>query len=125
MTPTDMREPDFHIRVIADVSCDIRGPIPSTLRASTIAKPFYGYDPLTETETPPFDLRSITVMAVDNLPGELPRDASVDFGTLLSGKIIPPLLGEDPDGIIEGATIARDGALTEPFGYLQDYLEGK
>lgn len=125
MTPTDMREPDFHIRVIADVSCDIREPIPSTLRASTIAKPFYGYDPLTETETPPFDLRSITVMAVDNLPGELPRDASVDFGGMLMEKVVPALIEGDAAGIIDRATIVRNGVLAEPFGYLQDYLEGK
>ena len=122
MTPSDMREPDFHMRVIADVSCDIRDPIPSTLRASTIAEPFYGYDPLTETETPPFDLRSITVMAVDNLPGELPRDASVDFGSLLAEKILPPMLGSDPDGIMKRATIIRKGKLTEHFSYLEDYL---
>ncbi len=125
MTPSDMREPDFHIRVIADVSCDIKEPIPSTIQASTIAEPFYGYDPLSETETPPFELRSVTVMAVDNLPGELPRDASVDFGSLLSEKIIPSLLGEDSEGIIDRATLVRDGALTEHFSYLQDYLAGQ
>jgi alanine dehydrogenase len=122
MTPSDMREPDFHIRVIADVSCDMKDPIPSTLRASTIADPFYGYDPLTEKETPPFDLRSITVMAVDNLPGELPRDASVDFGSLLADKIVPAILGPDPDGIIDRATIVQKGKLTGTFSYLEDYL---
>jgi len=125
MTPSDMREPDFHMRVIADVSCDIKDPIPSTIRASTIAEPFYGYDPLSETETPPFDLRSITVMAVDNLPGELPRDASVDFGELLSERIIPSLLEGDSQGIIKRATIVRDGKLTAQFDYLQSYMEGK
>jgi saccharopine dehydrogenase (NAD+, L-lysine-forming) len=125
MTPSDMREPDFHIRVIADVSCDIKEPIPSTLRASTIAEPFYGYDPLSETETPPFDLRSISVMAVDNLPGELPRDSSVDFGRMLMEKVIPALLEGDPDSIVERATIVRRGELTEAFSYLQSYLKGE
>jgi hypothetical protein len=123
MTPSDMREPDFHIRVIADVSCDIKEPIPSTIRASTISEPFYGYDPLTETETPPFDLRSITVMAVDNLPGELPRDASLDFGSLLAEKVVPALTGPDPEGIIKRATITEEGRLTEHFSYLQDFLD--
>ncbi len=47
MTREDMRRPDFRIRVIADVSCDINGPIPSTLRSSSIANPLYGYDPVT------------------------------------------------------------------------------
>jgi alanine dehydrogenase len=125
MTTTDMREPDFHIRVIADVSCDLNGPIPSTIRASTIDKPFYGYDPMTETETPPFDLRSITVMAVDNLPGELPRDASEDFGKMLSKKVIPSLLEGDWEGIIRRATIIDRGKLTSDFKYLRNYLEGK
>jgi hypothetical protein len=125
MTPSDMREPDFHIRVIADVSCDIRDPIPSTLRASTIAEPFYGYDPLSESETPPFDLRSITVMAVDNLPGELPRDASVDFGSMLMDKIMPSLLEANTEGILERATITMNGQLTERFSYLADYLQGR
>ncbi len=124
MTLTDMREPDFKIRVIADVSCDLNGPVPSTIRASTIADPFYGYDPMTETETPPFNLRSITVMAVDNLPGELPRDASEDFGDMLINNLIPALAGDDRAGIIARATITEKGNLTPFFGYLEDYLSG-
>jgi alanine dehydrogenase len=125
MTTTDMREPDFHIRVIADVSCDLNGPIPSTIRASTIDEPFYGYDPMTESETPPFDLRSITVMAVDNLPGELPRDASEDFGKMLSEKVLPSLLEIDRVSIVQRATILKEGELTVDFNYLRKYLEGK
>jgi saccharopine dehydrogenase (NAD+, L-lysine-forming) len=125
MTNTDMREPDFHIRVIADVSCDIKDPISSTIRASTIADPFYGYDPMTESETPPFDLRSITVMAVDNLPGELPRDASVDFGNMLLRKVVPSLVDYDREGIIRRATILKEGQLTTDFKYLRNYLNGK
>lgn len=123
MTKSDMREPDFKIRVIADVSCDIDGPIPSTIRASSIASPVYGYYPLTEQEVSPFELGGITVMAVDNLPGELPRDASVDFGEQLMERVMPALSGNDVDGIIERATIVQDGKLTERFSYLQDYLD--
>ena len=122
MTGSDMREPGFHMKVIADVSCDINGPIPSTIRASSINSPVYGYDPLTEQEIPPFELRGITVMAVDNLPGELPRDASVDFGSQLMEKVIPALIEDDEDGIIERATIVKDGKLTERFAYLEEYL---
>ena len=123
ITPSEMREPGFRIRVIADISCDVPGPIPSTLRPSSISEPFYGYDPQTETEIPPFELRGITVMAVDNLPAELPRDASEDFGRMLTGRIIPSLLGHDREGIIERATVVRNGELTSHFGYLQDYVE--
>jgi hypothetical protein len=125
MTPGDMRESDFNIKVIADVSCDIKDPIPSTLRASTIADPFYGYNPQTESEIGPFDQEGITVMAVDNLPGELPRDASEDFGQLLLDTVFPSLFGSDEDGIIQRATITRDGELTPEFAYLKGYLEGR
>jgi alanine dehydrogenase len=125
MTPDDMKEPDFKMQVIADVSCDIDGPIPSTLKASTIADPFYGYDPETGQEADAFDPRNITIMAVDNLPGELPRNASEDFGKALLDNVLPSLLGEDREGIIERATVAKNGKLTPQFSYLQDYLEGK
>jgi alanine dehydrogenase len=124
MYPADMQEPDFRIKVIADISCDVNGSIPSTIRVSSIEDPYYGYDPLTGTETPPFDPGSITVMAVDNLPGELPRDASEDFGKMLIDKVLPVLLEGDPEGIIDKATILRRGALTSRFRYLRDYLEG-
>ncbi len=113
------------IRTIADISCDINGPIASTIRASTIAEPFYGYDPQTGQETEPFRKSSITVMAVDNLPGELPRDASADFGDTLTEKVLPELLGIRDTGMLHRATIAGDGALNVPFEYLEDYLAGK
>jgi hypothetical protein len=125
MTPGNMQEDGFRMQVIADVSCDIKEPIPSTLRASTIADPFYGYDPYTGLETSPFNNESITVMAVDNLPGELPRDASEDFGEALLNNVFPSLFREDSEGIVERATIVENGKLTDSYSYLQDYLEGK
>ncbi len=125
MRSEDYRRPGFAMKVIADVSCDIGGPIPSTLRASTIEQPFYGYDPRSGEETEPFREDAVTVMAVDNLPGELPRDASEDFGRMLLEHVMPALLGDDRDGIIDRATIAEDGNLTPRFSYLQDYVEGK
>jgi hypothetical protein len=125
LTPDDYRTPGFSMKVIADVSCDIDGPIPSTLRASTIAEPLYGYDPGSEKETEPFAEGAVTVMAVDNLPGELPRDASEDFGRMLMESVMPALLEDDKDGIIRRAVIAEDGKLTGHFSYLQDYVDGK
>jgi alanine dehydrogenase len=113
------------IRVIADISCDINGPIASTIRASTIADPFYGYEADSGSETGPFESGSITVMAVDNLPGELPRDASADFGSALVQHVIPEMLGMRQSGMIERATIAANGTLTQAFGYLKNYLRGK
>ncbi|MBS3808310.1 MAG: hypothetical protein KGY60_12460 [Bacteroidales bacterium] len=126
ITKEDMKEPDFNISVIADVSCDVDGPIASTVRASTIADPFYDYNPQTDQEESPFSGKNnVTVMAVDNLPGELPRDASQEFGQTLLDEVFPYLLGNDDKGIIERATITRKGELTEAYRYLQDYVEGK
>lgn len=126
LPPEDYKEDDFKISVIADVSCDLNGPIASTLRSSTIASSFYGYDRFNEKETIPFgDKGNVTVMAVDNLPGELPRDSSIDFGEALYQNIYDALFGDDPDGILERATIVKGGELTPQFAYLQDYLEGK
>ncbi|MBK7626269.1 MAG: hypothetical protein IPJ16_03585 [Bacteroidales bacterium] len=89
----DMKKPDFRISVIADISCDINGPIPSTLRPSTIADPFYAYNPYLETEEPAFSRpTNITMMAIDNLPGELPRDASLDFGKMLMNSVLHDIL---------------------------------
>lgn len=123
----DYREDDFSIKVIADVSCDIKDPIPSTLRASTIADPFYGYNPKTEEESDAFEKDNVTVMAVDNLPGELPRDASEDFGNTLIERVFTYLFDTDkPDNdVIMRASICKDGELTDDYKYLQDFLEGK
>ena len=120
----DMQRPDFNIKVVADISCDIDGPIASTIRPSTIEEPHYGYDPVTGEEVE-FDKEgAVTVMAVDNLPCELPKDASEDFGGALIGKVIPHLLGDDPDKIIERACIAKDGKLMPEFEYLDNYVRG-
>jgi hypothetical protein len=125
-TKEDMRSPDFRITVIADVSCDVPGPIPSTLRATTIAEPFYGYNPFLEREEVAFtSKKNITMMTVDNLPGELPRDASEDFGKTLIDKVIPHFISNDSEGVVMRATIMNIGKLTMLYSYLLDYLEGK
>lgn len=125
-TKEEMKEDDFKISVIADVSCDIDGPIPSTIRATTIADPFYGYNRITEREEEAFtNPENITVMSVDNLPGELPRDASSDFGNQLIDNVLNHLFTDLEDPIITRAKIVKDGKLTERYAYLKDYLEGK
>jgi len=120
----DMKSDDFRIKVIGDITCDIKGSIPSTVRATSIEEPCYDYDPYTESEKPAFsDDKLVTVMAVDNLPSELPVDASRDFGESLVNNVIPHLLGGDEDEIIAKATIAKGGKLTKYFEYLRDYVE--
>ncbi|MBN1107703.1 MAG: hypothetical protein JXR66_01355 [Bacteroidales bacterium] len=122
-TKADMKDPDFRISVIADISCDINGPVPSTIRATTIADPFYGYNPVLEKEEIAFTRQSnITVMSIDNLPGELPRDASHDFGKMLMTDIVNDLLTKRDSAMLERATILNKGKLTAPFAYLEDYL---
>ncbi len=119
----NMRDPTFRISVIADVTCDINGSIPSTHRATTIEDKFYGYNPVTEKEEDAFNKNTITVMSIDNLPCELPRDASEGFGKHLIERIIPLLVVEDKNNVIHRATIAKDGELTARFAYLTDYVK--
>ncbi len=124
-TREDAKSPDFKINLVADISCDVDGPIASTLRASTIAEPFYGYNPQTETEVPFGTKDSITVMAVDNLPCELPKDASEGFGDMFMEHVIPAFFNGDIDGILKRARMTTtEGKLTERFAYLQDYVDG-
>ncbi|MDF1546509.1 MAG: NAD(P)-dependent oxidoreductase [Bacteroidales bacterium] len=126
MTLEDMQAPDFKMKLIADVSCDVHGPIPSTLRASTINEPFYGFDPKSGKESDAFDKNNITIMAVDNLPGEAPRNASISFANDLIDKVMPSLFGNDPEDIIKRASITSlEGNLTERFSYLENFLAGK
>ncbi len=125
-TREDAKHPDFRINLVADVSCDIDGPVASTIRPSTIAEPFYGYNPQTEQEVAFDDKDAITVMAVDNLPCELPKDASEGFGETFVEHVIPAFFNNDERGILKRAKITTaDGKLTERFKYLQDYVDGK
>jgi saccharopine dehydrogenase (NAD+, L-lysine forming) len=125
-TEEDMRRPDFRINTIADITCDINGSIPSTKRAASIPDPVYDYNPQTEDLEPPYSRPgNITVMAVDNLPCELPRNASRDFGRDLIDGVFPHLFGGDPEGVIERATIAKGGQLTDRYSYLADYVAGE
>jgi alanine dehydrogenase len=113
------------LSVVADISCDIAGPIACTIRPSKIVDPIFGYDTTTQQEADWMQPGVIAVMAVDNLPCELPLDASEDFGNELIGQVFPALFGEDPTGIIErGSETDLLGNLTPNFAYLQDYVNG-
>ncbi len=123
LTAEDLRNEKSRLKVVADVSCDVDGPIASTIKASTIADPIFGYNPQTETEVDFMAENAIAVMSVDNLPCELPMDASEDFGNELIKHIFPALFNEDPDNIIGRASETNlNGELTEYFGYLNDYV---
>ncbi|SHJ19994.1 NAD(P)-dependent oxidoreductase [Pseudozobellia thermophila] len=124
-TREDARHPNFKIRVVADISCDIDGPVASTIRPSTIADPVYGYDPLTEGETDFRNESAIAVMAVDNLPCELPRDASEGFGEAFVKNVIPAFFNGDKNGVLERARMTQNGKLTPRYAYLQAYVDGE
>ncbi len=122
-TSGEMKNDAFRISVISDITCDIEGSIPSTKKAATIADPFYDYNPFTEQVELPFSSeKNVTVQAVDNLPCELPRDASEDFGRNLIDRVFPALFGDDKEGVIERASITKNGKLTGRFIYLQDFV---
>jgi hypothetical protein len=122
-TREDAKSADFKIKVVGDISCDIDGPVASTLRACTIADPNYGYDPKTETEVGFMQDNAIAVMAVDTLPSELPRDASEGFGKSFLNEVIPAFFNGDKDGILKRAQMTKNGELTDNFKYLQDYVD--
>jgi len=125
ITREDLKADDVRLSVVADISCDIDCAVACTIRPSKISDPIYGYNPQTESEADFREEGAIAVMAVDNLPCELPLDASEDFGSELMKYVIPALLGEDDDKIIaRGSETSLEGGLTEYFSYLEGYLAG-
>lgn len=124
-TKNDVSSPDFRISIIADLSCDIGGPIPTTVRATSIADPFYSYNRETHAEEEPFKHpENITVMSIDNLPGELPRDASSDYGKQLIEHVLHDLFNDHPSPMIQRATITDNGELTQQYRYLYNWVKG-
>lgn len=125
-TREEMKRSDFNIKVISDVTCDIApvSSIPSTLKATTITDPIFGYDVMTGEETKPHGQGVVDMMTIDNLPNELPRDASKAFGEMFIKYIIQELKSNNSK-MLHRATITKDGDLGIKFEYLREYLEGK
>lgn len=121
-TKDDLVAPDFRIRVIADITCDVEGSIPITTRATPIEDPVIGWNSFAKKETKPYMPNTVDVMAVTNLPCELPADASEEFGASMVAHIMPLLITGDKEDIIKRATITEGGKLTEHFNYLEDYI---
>ncbi len=115
-----MKRDDFRIQTIADITDDIYGSIPCNLGDATIEDPVYGVDRFTREKTAPFLPGSVDVMAVGNLPNELPRDASRYFGQQLIKYVLNDIFMGGSE-MIERATILKNGELTPSFTYLQDY----
>ncbi len=128
LSDDDMKSDAFKVKVIADISCDLNGPIPSTIRSSTILDPIYGYDPIKKKEVSFKNKNSIGIMAVDNLPCELPRDSSQGFSEILFKRVIPYFqkfisTKYNEPSFLKKATICSKNKLTERFNYLSDYIK--
>ena len=117
---------DFGIKVIADVTCDIApvSSIPTTIKASTILDPVFGYDPENGLETEPYQDHALDMMTIDNLPNELPRDASTAFGEMFIEHVIPELILGGGD-MMDRGSVTKNGDLGDHFEYLRNYLESK
>jgi len=120
----DLKNENFRIKTIADISDDRHGSVPCNLGDNTMEDPVYGVNRITGTRTMPYLEGSIDVMAVGNLPNELPRDASRYFGEQLIKFILDDLLSNSTK-IIQDATIVKDGNLTENFQYMVEYSLGE
>ena len=109
-----------NLKVIGDITCDINGSIPTTIRSTSIAKPYYSIDINTMKEIELSD-KGIAIMAVDNLPSELPQDSSEEFGSSVISEVLPSLINKD-DGRINRATTASNGKFFENYAYLNDFI---
>lgn len=122
----DVQQPSFAIKVIADLFVDVDGVVPCVKKPSTLKEPFYDYNPTTDHVEPAFSSgKNLTIMAVENLSDELPKQSSEHFGRKLIDNVFPYLLIEDKEDIIFNATLTIDGKLNKPYLFLQDFVEGK
>ena len=125
-TTEDSKRTDFSIRLISDITCDINGSIPATVKSTNIYDPAYDFNPYTKDIEAPFsDPRNITVMAIDNLPCEVPRNASEDFGNQMIKNVLPDLLKQPFGDLIGRCALTLEGKLGLNFEYLKSYSEGR
>ena len=110
-----------NLKIIGDITCDINGSIPTTIRSSSILKPYYRIDKKVFKETL-LDKESIAIMAVDNLPSELPNDSSEEFGKDVLKEVLPYMIKDD-DGRISRATITSNGHFCSKYNYLKDFIK--
>lgn len=116
----DLKDPSFRIKTIADITDDKNGSVPCNLGDATIEDPVYGVDKASGLKTLPYLQSSIDIMAVGNLPNELPRDASRYFGEQLIKYVLEDIRQGSSETITR-AMILDKGKLTTAFDYLADY----
>ena len=124
LTEEDLKRKDLRIKMIGDVTCDIKGSIKSTVRPSTHDNPYYDYNPKTEEAEPAFSSENnITVMAVDTCPNALAMDTSSYFGQMLTQHVFEPILKGEGSDVINRSMILEKGELTPRFGYLKGFAQ--
>jgi len=112
-----------NLKIIGDITCDINGAVPTTIRSTSIAKPYYSID-INSMQEIDLGYKGIAVMAVDNLPSELPNESSEEFGDSIMSEVLPYLINKD-DGRINRATTASKGEFCPKYKYLEDFIEQK
>ena len=119
----DLSRQDFRIKTIADITDDMGGSVPCNIGDSTIADPVYGVDKISFHKTAAYLENVVDVMAVGNLPNELPRDASRYFGEQLIKYVFTDLFSGEETRLINAATIIKKGKLNEGYEYMKEYAE--
>jgi len=118
------------LRVIGDISCDIEGAVECTLRATDPGNPVFVYDPFRDEAIDGVAGPGPVVLAVDNLPCELPQESSAEFSRVLKG-FVPPIAQADWSDPLERcnlppeikrAVIAYRGELAPDYRYLEEFL---
>lgn len=120
----DTKQSNFAIKVIADITCDVQGSVPITMEATNIYYPTFGWSKSEQKQVAPFGEDTVDIMAVTNLPTELPKNASEEFGSLLLEHILPLVARRDKQSILKRATITSKGKLTKNYEYLTDFVNG-
>lgn len=124
LSEEDLRNKDMRIRMIGDVTCDIKGSIKSTVRPATHDDPYYDYNPVTEQDEPAFSSPdNITEMAIDTCPNALAMDTSAYFGDMLTMHVFEPLLKGEHSEVIQRSMILKNGELTPKFDYLSEFAK--
>ena len=108
------------LKVIGDITCDINGSIPTTLKSTSIKDPYFYLNKYTKNEIDK-SVDAIAIMAVDNLPSELPKDSSKEFGEDIVKEVLPYIIKND-DGRIHNATIIKNGNFLSKYSYLKNYI---
>ena len=124
-TKEELKSANFKINTIADISCDISAPVPTCLRTSTPKNPIYGYNKKTDKEDDFLKKESIAVMAVDNLPCELPVSSSIDFGTQFINHVLPKITQNLDHPTLQKACVLKNGIFTKKYNYLSDFIHNE